>query len=58
MSDATILISMLAIGLTGLLSIIAWAFHTGGTHNAVRSLEFRMDRMETKIDKIVDKLID
>ena len=49
---------MLAIGLPVLLSIIALAFYTGGTHTTVKGLEFRMDKMETKIDKIVDKLID
>tara|TARA_B110000211_G_C14071627_1_gene550231 strand:+ start:2159 stop:2335 length:177 start_codon:yes stop_codon:yes gene_type:complete len=58
MSDTAVIISMGMLGLASISSLVAWAFHTGATHNAVKSLELRMDRMETKIDKIVDKLID
>ena len=58
MSELTLVLSILAIGITSLLSIIAWAFHTGNTHNAVKGLEVRMDRMESKVDRLVEKLVD
>ena len=56
MSDTAVIISMGMLGLASISSLVAWAFHTGATDNAVKGLELRMDRLETKMDKRMDRL--